>query len=80
MMLWMSDEYIATHPERAEALKGNSGKYWTNDLLYELICGIFDIKSNHFKEKNSLAHKEYCHTRETLTIMEGEIKLTEDNG
>lgn len=80
MMLWMSDEYIATHPERTEALKENSDKYWTNDLLYELICGIFDIKSNHFKEKNSLAYKEYCHTRETLTIMEGEIKLTEDNG
>lgn len=78
MMLWMSDEYIHKHSARAEALRSNSNKYWTNDLLYELMCGIFDIKSNHFNAKNSLAHKEYIHTRETLTIMEGEIRLTED--
>ena len=79
MMLWMSDEYMQLHPERTAALKENSSRHWTNDLMYELICGIFDVKSNRFKEKNSLAHKEYCHTRESLTIMEGTIKLTEDN-
>lgn len=80
LMTWLSDEYIATHPERAAALRNNSGKYWTNDLFYELMCGIFDIESNHFRPKNSLAHDDYCHTRESLTIMEGEIKLTEDKG
>ena len=78
LMTWLSDEYIATHPDRAAALKDNSGKYWTNDLFYELMCGIFDIESNHFRTCNSLAHCEYRHTRESLTIMEGEIRLTED--
>lgn len=78
LMTWLSDEYLETHTERAAALKSNSNKYWTNDLFYEFMCGIFDIKSDHFKEKNSLAHKEYCHTRESLTIMEGTIGLTED--
>ncbi|MBP3409249.1 MAG: phosphoethanolamine transferase [Bacteroidaceae bacterium] len=80
LMTWLSDEYIDIHPERAAALKSNSSKYWTNDLFYELMCGIFDIESDHFKKKNSLAHTDYCHTRESLTIMEGEIKLTQDNG
>lgn len=80
LMTWLSDEYIDIHPERAAALKSNSSKYWTNDLFYEMMCGIFDIESDHFKKKNSLAHTDYCHTRESLTIMEGEIKLTQDNG
>ena len=80
MMTWFSDEYIAIHPERVAALKENSGKYWTNDLFYEMMCGIFDIESNHFRTCNSLAHSEYRHTRESLTIMEGEIRLTEDKG
>ena len=80
LMTWLSDEYIDIHPERVAALKSNSNKYWTNDLFYELMCGIFDIESDHFNKKNSLAHADYCHTRESLTIMEGEIKLTEDNG
>lgn len=78
MMTWFSDEYIATRPERVAALRKNCDKYWTNDLFYELMCGIFDIESNHFKTCNSLAHNEYSHTRESLTIMEGEIRLTED--
>ena len=80
MMTWFSDEYIAEHPWRIEALKKNCNKYWTNDLFYELFCGVLDIKSEHFKEENSLASEQYRHTKETLTIMEGEIKLTEDKG
>ena len=77
-MVWLSDEYMAAHPDRSETLKANSNKFWTNDLLYEFLCGIFDIKSEHFKESNSLAHSEYRYTRENLTIMEGTIALTED--
>jgi heptose-I-phosphate ethanolaminephosphotransferase len=80
MMTWFSDEYIAKHPWRIEALKKNCNKYWTNDLFYELFCGVLDIKSEHFKEENSLASEQYRHTKETLSIMEGEIKLTEDKG
>lgn len=78
LMVWLSDEYMAAHPDRSETLKANSNKFWTNDLLYEFLCGIFDIKSEHFKESNSLAHSEYRYTRENLTIMEGTIALTED--
>ena len=78
LMTWLSDEYIVTHPERAAALKANSEKFWTNDLFYEFMCGIFDVESDHFKKKNSLAHTDYSHTRESLTIMDGEIRLTED--
>ena len=78
LITWLSDEYIVTHPERAAALKANSEKFWTNDLFYEFMCGIFDVESDHFKKKNSLAHTDYCHTRESLTIMDGEIWLTEE--
>lgn len=78
LMTWLSDEYIVTHPERVAALKANSEKFWTNDLFYEFMCGIFDVESDHFKKKNSLAHTDYCHTRESLTIMDGEIRLTEE--
>ncbi len=78
LMVWMSERYMQLHPERAEALRANSGCHWTNDLLYELVCGVFDVESNHFKESNSLAHKEYSHTADTL--LNGKIKLSEDSG
>lgn len=78
LMVWMSDEYVEQHPARAAALKANAGCFWTNDLAYELMCGIMDIKSNRFDESNSLASSDYKYTREMLVSMGGKIKISND--
>ena len=78
LFIYLSDEYQRHHAERAEALKANTNRYWTNDMAYELMCGIFDIGSNHFDEAQSLASKTYCHSREELTTYEGRIKIADD--
>lgn len=73
-----SDEYIACHPNRVEALKANKEAYFTNDLIYELMCGIFDIQSNHFDESSSLASRKYKFTREDLLTYEGKARIADD--
>lgn len=78
LMCWLSEEYISRHPERTAALRKNQQSYWTNDLLYELFCGIMDIRSNRFREENSLASDSYRFTREDLTVMRGTIRIAED--
>ncbi|MBQ8593225.1 MAG: phosphoethanolamine transferase [Bacteroidaceae bacterium] len=78
LVVWLSEEYCQHHPHRAEALRANKECYWTNDLAYELICGIMDIKSNHFKEYNSLASFEYRYTRDDLSAIDGRIKIAND--
>jgi heptose-I-phosphate ethanolaminephosphotransferase len=80
LAVWMSDEYINCRPERAADLRGNHDKYWTNDLLFDLICGFLDVESEHFKEENSLASHRYRFEREQLTAMNGTIRIAEDNG
>lgn len=79
LYVWMSEDYCNRHPRRAEALQANKDCYWTNDLAYELMCGIFDVESNHFKEFNSLASSEYRYKREDLVAMDGKIKIKDDN-
>lgn len=79
LCVWLSNDYCNRHPMRAEALRNNRKCYWTNDLAYELMCGVFDIKSNHFKEFNSLASSEYRYTREDLVVMDGKINIKDDN-
>lgn len=78
--LWtyLSDSYKEAHPHVAKALKANSAKYFTNDLTYELMCGIFDICSDHYDEANSLASEKYNHTRDTLQTDCGRIKISDD--
>ena len=56
---YFADEYIAHHQEVFETLKKHEDFYWTNDLAYELLCSIFDIKSNRFDEANSLASEKF---------------------
>ena len=73
-----SDEYIACHPDRVEALKANEEAYFTNDLVYELMCGIFDIESNHFDEYSSLASRKYRFTRDDLLTYEGKARIADD--
>ncbi|MBR2607749.1 MAG: phosphoethanolamine transferase [Bacteroidaceae bacterium] len=79
LCVWLNDDYCNRHPMRAEALRKNRNCYWTNDLAYELMCGIFDVKSNHFKEFNSLASTDYHYTKEELVAMDGKIKIKDDN-
>ena len=72
---YFADEYIAHHQEVFETLKKHEDFYWTNDLAYELLCSIFDIKSNRFDEANSLASEKFKYKREDLRTNCGQTKL-----
>lgn len=78
MSLHCTDSYISRHRERFEAFKANKDKYFTNDLMYEAVCGLLDVESNHFDTENSLAHKEYKYTRDMLLTNNGQTHISED--
>lgn len=79
MFTYFSDEYITKFPETVNTLRQNENKYFTNDLAYDLMCGIFNIKSNHFDESNCFASPLYKFTRETLKTNLGKIDIKDDN-
>ncbi len=78
LMVWHSDQYATVRPDRVRALHDNSQCYWTNDLFYDLFCGLLDVRSNHFREANSLASQTYRFGRADLTAMNGTIRISED--
>ncbi|MCM1377699.1 MAG: sulfatase-like hydrolase/transferase [Clostridium sp.] len=77
--IYMSEEYIVNHPTRHEALCKNREKYFTNDLAYELICGLFDVATSRFDETNSILSLCYRHSRDTLLTSLGTVHISEDN-
>lgn len=79
MFLYLSDEYMAKNPKINIAVKNNSKKYFTNDLIYDFICGILNIKSNHYDETNSIASIKYKYTKEMLKTNLGELWIKDDN-
>lgn len=78
LFVYLSDEYISKYPITYNTLKNNVKKYFTNDLIYELICGIFNIKSNHYDETNSLASAKYKYTKDMLRTDLGNKSITDD--
>lgn len=79
MFVYLADEYIAKYPDTYSALKNNKDKYFTNDLAYELMCGVFNIKSNHYDETNSIASNKYKYTRDMLKTDIGNKWIKDDN-
>lgn len=77
---YFADEYIAQHKEVYNTLKKHEDLYWTNDLAYELLCSIFDIKSNRFDEANSLASEKFKYKREDLRTNCGQTRLQQKRG
>lgn len=78
LFILLSNNYIKNHPNVYTSLTVNQVKYWTNDLLYELICGIIDIKSNHFDEDNSLTSFSYKYRKEDLKTNLGSLSIKDD--
>ena len=78
MFVYLSDEYKEKHLNRFNALKHNEKCYFSNDLAYELMCGIFDVESNHFDETNSLASNLYKYTYENVLTNEGRTHVSEE--
>ena len=79
--LWtyLSDSYIDRHPAVAKALADNRDRYFTNDLLYDLLCGIFDIRSNRYDPSQSLASADYCYQRADMLTYDNRIRVADDD-
>lgn len=75
MFVYCSDRFIARHRDRYDALKANSQRHFTNDLVYELMCGLIDVESNRFEPENSIAYHSYRYKKEDLRTNEGETPL-----
>ncbi len=78
MFIYLSPEYEKIFPEKVSTLERNREKHFTNDLIYDTFCGMIGAKSNRYDAGQDFSSAEYKFTRETLTTMLGQHKLTED--
>ena len=79
LFVYLSPEYEAAFPGHATALKEHRRRYFTNDMLYDTLCGLLNAPSNRYEPGQDFASDTYAFTRENLTTMLGERYLTEDS-
>lgn len=78
MFVYLGDEYQHCHPEPTAALRQNSRRYSTNDLMYDMMCGLIDIESPAYDPTSSLADRRYRFTRDMLFTFDGSIRIADD--
>jgi len=76
--IYLSPEYRAALPNRAATLAGRREAYFTNDMMYDTVCGLLGAPSNRYDPRQDFSSPVYGFTRETLTTMFGNHALTED--
>lgn len=78
MTLYLSEDYKRTLPKKSDLLKSRQGRYFTNDMIYDTIAGIIRAPSSRYEERQDFSSVNYGFTKDNLTTMMGERKLTED--
>ena len=78
MFIYLSPEYRAAMPRRTATLTGRRDAYFTNDMMYDTVCGLLGAPNNRYDPRQDFSAPTYGFTRETLTTMFGTHALTED--
>ncbi|MGN1398510.1 MAG: phosphoethanolamine transferase [Erysipelotrichaceae bacterium] len=78
LFVYVSDEYKQLYPEAVAVYKNNKNKFFTNDLLFETMADLLQVKSASIDVENSLLNSKFKYTADTLTTNLGKNKLSED--
>lgn len=78
--LYLSDTYRKLYPQTAKTLRIHESFYFTNDLIFDLLCGLFQIDHPLHKRQYDISSSAYQFTRETLRTNLGKTPLSEDAG
>lgn len=78
MFLYLSPSYQQRNPEIQAAVKDHINSYFTNDLMYEFVCGILNIQSANYDPSMSFASPKWHMERKDLVTRFGQTSLLED--
>lgn len=78
LFLYLSPSYQQRNPDIEAAVKAHANSYFTNDLMYELICGILTIESPNYDPSMSLSSPTWRMERKDLVTRFGRTSLLED--
>lgn len=78
MFFYLSPEYRSKMPAAAKNLRRRENEFFTNDMIYDTLCGVMAAPSNRYESRQDFSSADYDFTKETLTTMLGQQKITDD--
>jgi len=59
LIIWLSENYKTKYPVVYKNLENSLDSYWSNDLFYNLLIGLFDIETTEKEDQLSLTNESY---------------------
>lgn len=78
LWVYLSPTYEEAYPETTAILRDHENKYFTNDLLYDLVSGILQAPTNRYDRTRDFSNPNYRFNKYNLTTLLGQEPLTND--
>lgn len=79
LFITVSDGYAEQHRSVTQALRSHKKNVWTNDLLYDLMCGLMGLEGMpQYEPRFDLSSPSYRLGKDMAVTMHGDLKVTED--
>ncbi|GEM_PF-2421362 len=79
-VLWMSEDFRASHEELAGRLSARLDDFWTNDLFFDLALSLFGVDSDRREAGKDLSSREWRMRGADMTTEKGRYFLCGDPG
>ncbi len=74
LFAWFSGAYRSRYPNIYQTFKDNRRRLFSNDLIYDTLVGLFNIKTNLYDSRFNLASDAYRFSEEEALVVDGKIK------
>jgi len=71
---WFSPQYQQRYPEKYATFKAHRNKLFSNDMLYDTLIGLFDIKTDKYDAQYDLSSPQYELKDEDALVRHGKQK------
>lgn len=80
IVAWFSDKYQARYQEKYRTLTNNINKLYSNDMVYDTLIGMTNIKTDKYNSQYDLSSKNYqLHPKDALVLHGRKKYLDKDN-
>ena len=76
--VYLSADYEKNFSAQTKNLSNRREEYFTNDLLFDTVCGILNAPSKNYDATQDFSSESYRFNRENLVTMFGQQKISDD--
>lgn len=78
MWIYLSNGYQASHSAVADNLRNNVNKVFTNDLVFDTVCGLLGTPNNGYESRYDLTSGKYSLPVSEAVTKHGKVQISED--